>query len=78
MQAQRGLPGTCGISDERGRGRKRRRYWVSPSEFAVGLLFHAVSFESEDQLEGIPISATGFFLSLVLFSTEGTVLFPSL
>lgn len=29
----------------------------------------------EDQLEGIPISTTGFFPSVVLFSAEGTVLF---
>lgn len=28
-----------------------------------------------DQLEGIPISATGFFPSVVVFSAEGTVLF---
>lgn len=42
---------------------------------------HSVSCERkrvcvrEDQLEGIPISATGFFPSVVVFSAEGTVLF---
>lgn len=42
---------------------------------------HCVSSERErvcvreDQLEGIQISATGFFPSVVVFSAEGTVLF---
>lgn len=52
---------------------------LSPS--LVFFLFRCVSakWESvcihEDQLQGIPISTTGFFPSVVLFSAEGTVLF---
>lgn len=52
-----------------------------PPSSLVFFLFRCVRCEwesvciHEDQLEGIPISTTGFFPTVVLFSAEGTVLF---
>lgn len=89
-QTKCGHIGSCGMQMREGGGDVGSAFWLQSKMCSLSLplslsvvffLLPCVSSEwesvciHEDQLDGIPISAVGFFPSVVLFSAEGTVLF---